>query len=45
MKYTYDTNGLKNAMIYALQKAAKDAGFDKKILSLSLLMSRKPLVQ
>lgn len=30
MKYTYDTNGLKNAMIYVLQKAAKDAGFDKK---------------
>lgn len=30
MKYTYDTNGLKNAMIYALNKAAKDAGFDKK---------------
>lgn len=30
MKYTYDTNGLKNAMIYALQKAAKDAGFDRK---------------
>lgn len=30
MKYTYDTNGLKNAMIYALQKAAKDAGFDMK---------------
>ena len=30
MKYTYDTNGLKNAMIYALQKAANDAGFDKK---------------
>ena len=30
MKYTYDTNGLKNAMIYALQKAAKDAGFDGK---------------
>lgn len=29
MKYTYDTNGLKNAMIYALNKAAKDAGFDK----------------
>lgn len=30
MKYTYDTNGLKNAMIYALQKAANDAGFDRK---------------
>lgn len=30
MKYKYDTNGLKNAMIYALQKAAKDAGFDRK---------------
>lgn len=30
MKYTYDTNGLKNAMIYALNKAAKDAGFDRK---------------
>lgn len=30
MKYTYDTNGLKNAMIYALNKAAKDAGFDVK---------------
>lgn len=30
MKYTYDTNGLKNAMIYALQKASKDAGFDIK---------------
>lgn len=30
MKYTYDTNGLKNAMIYALQKAAQDAGFDRK---------------
>ena len=30
MKYTYDTNGLKNAIIYALNKAAKDAGFDSK---------------
>lgn len=30
MKYTYDTNGLKNSMIYALQKASKDAGFDIK---------------
>lgn len=30
MKYTYDINGLKNAMIYALQKASKDAGFDIK---------------
>lgn len=30
MKYTYDTNGLKNAMIYALQKATQDAGFDRK---------------
>lgn len=30
MKYTYDTNRLKNAMIYALHKASKDAGLDRK---------------
>lgn len=30
MKYTYDTNGLRNAMLYTLQKAAIDAGFDSK---------------
>ena len=30
MKYKYDINRLKNAMIYALHKAGKDAGLDTK---------------